>query len=144
MRRSVFYVHNTRNTVFAEHPSASALGAIESHCDSDDANSLRHNVKTPLPRGNGEWAMQGSNLRSPPCKGDSHEIQGQYSQDLSEVVSTVCTRVCTSDQNAGRSELLELLAVALRGLLPTEDRQRLAVSLLDSDDLSMTRIDDQV
>jgi len=47
-------------------------------------------------------------------------------QEVSELLSAVCTRVCTSEPKTVHAELLESLAAALSGTLPADDCRRLA------------------
>ena len=44
-------------------------GAIDERCGDADAKSLGDSSKAPVAGANDKWAMQGSNLRPPPCKG---------------------------------------------------------------------------
>jgi len=53
-------------------------------------------------------------------------------QEVSELLSAVCTRVCTSEPKTVHAELLESLAAALSGSLSDDECRRLA-ALLTSD-----------
>ena len=47
-------------------------------------------------------------------------------QEFSELLSAVCTRVCTNNPNTGHAETLESLAAALREALSTSECCQLA------------------
>jgi hypothetical protein len=59
------------------------------------------------------------------------ESQPAILQQLSELLGSVCTSVCTSKSKTVHAELLETLAATLRDSLPLDDCRRLAAMLTE-------------
>ena len=73
-----------------------------------------------------EWSGGGSNSRPLHCERTSDESQTPIFAEFAELLSAVCTRVCTSDSKTGHADLLESLAAVLQGSLSVDDCRRMA------------------